>query len=97
MDLREAQVQLNRPLKFGDSAQIEARDYMNLLEEIRARMLHCRYCGGRGFIQNVRTGKVRLCGCIRNEPPQIKLELGVSEALQIARAGMRGKKHGTNT
>lgn len=89
MDLHEARIELDRPLVFGDQRQIEARDYLNLLQEIRARMERCAYCLGAGFRLRSGCRKPLQCRCIRNEPTHVKADLHLYRDMADAELRMR--------
>ena len=88
MDLQTAKSHLRQPLHFGDHQQVEALHYIELLRAIYLRVHRCRYCGGAGYSLARITHKPVQCGCIRNEPPRIKWELGLYPAIEKARRSL---------
>jgi hypothetical protein len=77
MTAESARAALAAPLVFGDTLQIEAIHYLARLDEARRRMTYCKVCGGDGRLSGRRKSAGALCGCVRDESPQMLRDLGV--------------------
>lgn len=79
MNLDEAQRILGGTVVFGDASCIEAKNYLVRLAEVRARLTHCKWCGGMGAVRRGRKREVEFCRCVRDESPALRTDLGVSD------------------
>jgi hypothetical protein len=52
MNEAQARALLTQRLTFGDARQLQARDYLRAVAELRLRVMHCKRCHGEGVMRN---------------------------------------------